>query len=329
MKPTNARILNRDGTIPADHWYQIEVKGTWPAGSFADGKPRKQLIDDQALQAILNRFQEDRATAGEDFPGILVDVDHLSHELDQKTEAYAWLQDVQIRNGDLYGRLDLTDLGEPAIKNKRLKFFSTEYDPEHCEPAGDGIVRPLRLAGLAFTNRPNNRGGKPISNRTGTEPGGEPKPDDTTKPMKPIAESLGLSADADEAAILAAITQLKSEVATAKTKDNEREADAIMNSLGKRIPEAARPHWREQLITNREAAKKSIELSFPEGSAPSGEKRIFNRDGAKSPDPVGGEGDDQKTSKRRELVNTIRNRDRCSHTDAWNAARSQAPELFN
>jgi hypothetical protein len=308
----NAKILNRTATIPEDGWYQIEVKGTWPAGTFADGKPRKQLIDDKAIESILNRFQEEKTAAGEDFPGILVDVDHLSHELDQKTEAYAWLQDLQIRNGQLHGKLDLTDLGEPAVRNKRLKFFSTEYDPADLEPAGDGIVRPLRLAGLAFTNRPNNRGGKPISNRKDdVRPGGEPTPNDDTKPtMKPIAEKLGLPADADEAAILNAITQLQSKVKDGEAKENERQADEILNTIGKNIPTEARSHWREQLITNREAAKKSIELSFP-AEAKRGEDRLFNRDKAKTPDAVErreNADDDAANAEANRKASAIRNR---------------------
>jgi hypothetical protein len=287
MKIHTASILNRDGSIPADGWHQIEVKGTWPAGTFPDGKPRKQLIDDKAIESILNRFQEEKAAAGEDFPGMLVDVDHLSHDPEQTTEAYAWLQDLQIRNGQLHGKLDLTDLGEPAVRNKRLKFFSTEYDPADLEPAGDGIVRPLRLAGLAFTNRPNNRGGKPISNRQEPGgPGGEPTPnDDTTPTMKSIAEKLGLSADADEPAILNAITQLQSKVKDGEAKENERQADEILNTIGKNIPKDALPHWREQLITNRETAKKSIELSFP-AEVKRGDERVFNRNNARTPENV-------------------------------------------
>lgn len=37
----NARIHNRDGQMPADHWYQIEVNGTFPAGKWQDA-PKPQ-----------------------------------------------------------------------------------------------------------------------------------------------------------------------------------------------------------------------------------------------------------------------------------------------
>jgi hypothetical protein len=274
-----AKILNRGGDIPADHWYHIEVSGTHPAGPG-----RRQLIDEKAVTSIVNRFNGEKAAAGDNFGGMLVDLDHRSHDLTQTTEAHAWLQDVEARAGQLWGRLDLTDLGEHAIRNKRVKWFSTEYDPEDVEPAGDGVVRPLRLSGLAFTNRPNNRGGKPISNRDGDVPDGEQTETETT--MQPIALKLGLPADADEAAILTKITSLMSELEAAKGKEAGAEADAIMNRLGSRVPESVRPMWREKLITNRQETEKLMEASFPGTQARKAEDKIFNRADAKQPATV-------------------------------------------
>ena len=160
MKATHAPILNRSGQIPKDGWYQIEVSGTHPAGKHADGRNRRQVIDDKAIESIVNRFNAEKAAAGEDWAGMLVDLDHLSHDLDNSTEAFAWLHEVEIRNRQLWGRLELTDLGEPAVRNKRVKFFSTEYDPADLEDLGNGDVRPLRLSGLAFTNVMNTLGSR-------------------------------------------------------------------------------------------------------------------------------------------------------------------------
>lgn len=278
MKP-NLLILNRDGLPPSDHWYQIEVTGTHPVG---DG--RRQVIDDTALQSIVNRFKQDAEQDG--FAGMLVDADHLSHDLENTTEALAWLKNLEIRNNQLYGQLELTDLGEAAVKGKRYKFFSTEYHPEDLEALPDKAVRPLRLAGLAFTNRPNNRGGQPISNRDGTLPPGETKPktETNTPPMKSIAEKLGLSAEATEAEILAAIETLQGKVTTAETQVAETEADAVMNRFGSRVPEASRAHWKQELVKNRASAEKLMEASFPVQVAAPG--RIFNRDGAAAPEPA-------------------------------------------
>jgi hypothetical protein len=303
-----ARILNRDGKLPDDGWFQIEVTGEHPV---VDG--RVQVIDDKAITSIVNRFAEEKEKAGENWAGLLVDADHLSHDLDKTTAALGWLVDVQNRDGQLFGKLDLTDLGEPAVKNKRFKFFSTEYAAADLENLGDGRVRPLRLAGLAFTNRPNNRGGKPISNRK-ENPGGEPTEHDTNQKMKPIAEALGLSADADEAAILNAITGLQSKVQAAEAKETEAKAEEILNTEGKHIPQSARESWKQQLIANRnnEATVTLIKNSFPEpAKEKEGEEKIFNRDKAKSPAPVEGQnqGKDGEAEKKaaaiRNRANTI------------------------
>lgn len=292
-----AKILNRSTEIPADHWYQIEVTGLHPAGPG-----RKQLIDQKAAESILNRFRADREAAGENWGGMLVDLDHRSHDLEHTTEAHAWLQDVEIRSGQLWGRLDLTDLGEHAIRNKRVKWFSTEYDPDDLEPAGDGVVRPLRLSGLAFTNRPNNRGGKPLSNRNGNEPGGDQKPQ-TEKHMQPIAEKLGLPADADEAAILAKLTEVMSQLETLKGKDAEAEAEVIMNRYGDRIPKEKRDDVKKRLITNRADTEAMLDL-LPEPEKKKAEERIFNRADAKQP-PAVSDGDKATANKK---ASAIRNR---------------------
>jgi Mu-like prophage I protein len=316
----NTPIYNRKNEAPADGWYQIEVSGTHPVG---DG--RRQVIDETALKSIVNRFQKEAEQ--ENFAGILVDADHLSHDLENPTAALAWLKEVDIRNGELHGRLELTDLGEQAVKGKRYKWFSTEYSAADLEALPDNAVRPLRLAGLAFTNRPNNKGAKPISNRDGTMPTGETTPNHNTntQTMKTIAEKLGLSAEATEADCLTAIEDLLKKVANMETKDAEAQADVILNRLGTRVPEAVRPQWREQLIANRAGAEKLMEASFPAKPA---EPRIFNREGAK-PAVAELKTADDKADAQAALVNQIRNRDRCTHTQAWDAARRESPEIFN
>jgi len=289
-----APIHNRDGNLPADHWYQIEVTGEHPAG-----KNRNQVIDQIALESIVNRFKAE--AADENFAGMLVDNDHLSHDLTQSTAALSWAKELAIRNGQLCARLEHTDLGDEAILNKRFKFFSTEYDPEDLEDLGNGRVRPLRLAGLAFTNRPNNRGGKPISNRN------DPAAETITPPnMQTIAQKLGLDPAASEADILAAIDALLAKQAAAESEKAEASADAIMNRMGKRIPEAVRPLWREKLITNREDTEKLMDASFPVVTVVTPPERIHNRTGATTPPPVGDGTSDAAEANKKAVA--IRNR---------------------
>ena len=139
-----ATILNRSQVIPTDGWYQIEVTGEHPAG---DG--RVQVIDEEAITSIINRFHAEKKEAGDSFAGMLVDRDHLSHDLDNETAAMAWVQDLANRDGQLHALLDLTTPGEAAVKGKVFKFFSTEYTAADLQDLGDGRVRPRRRGATA------------------------------------------------------------------------------------------------------------------------------------------------------------------------------------
>jgi phage I-like protein len=311
----NAQIYNREGKIPGDGWFQIEVSGEFPTG---DG--RTQVVDDTALESIVNRFHADRDAAGDGFAGLLVDPDHLSHDLDNNTEALAWVQDLEIRNSQLHARLDLTDLGDAAVKGKRYKFFSTEYDPDDQEALDGNRVRPLRLSGLAFTNRPRKRGAKPISNRDDESARLGNQDNNTTNDMKAIAERLGLPADAEESAILTAIDSLLA-------SQMDAEAEAIMNRHSERIPEEKRDEVKAELIKNRSAGLEMI-LGF-KPLVKEAQERIHNR-GGKSPEPVEARngGDDAREGERHELVQGIMNRQGCKFAQAWSIARQQNPGLF-
>ena len=328
IKPTikmKLPILNRSNAIPADGWYQIEVTGEHPASGN-----KVQVIDDVALTAIVNRFRKEKQEAGYTFAGMLVDRDHLSHDLEKETSAMAWVQDLDIRNGQLHAQLDLTTPGKQDVEGKVYKFFSTEYPAADLQDLGNGRVRPLRLGGLAFTNRPNNRGGKPISNREDNPNGGQQQTTDENKlkSMKNIAEKLGLPADADEATITKAITDLITKVAGLEKATQEAEADAVMNRMGERIPKDARPHWREQLITNRASTEKLLEASFPvQATAPA---RIHNRN-SQSPDPVektDGKDGANKADQQEACVRDIMNRNKCSYSQAFDQGMREKPDLF-
>jgi len=325
----NAPILNRATDPPADGWFQIEVSGENPVHGG-----RVQVIDDKAVDSIVNRFRAWRESLGEHFGGMLVDADHLSHDLDQRTEAMAWLMDVENRAGQLWGRLDLTGIGAQAIHNKAYKWFSTEYAAEDLEPLGGDRVRPLALGGLAFTNRPKIRGGRPIVNRDGAPtdpnpgelPAGQQQNQTDPTNMQAIAAKLGLSAEATEADILTAIDALL-------TQQADTAAEAVMNRFADRIPEDQRPAVKARLIANRELTEGMLELlPAPATAAAAATAPIHNRATAKDPDPVTDAAKpaaaDPHESARLELVQSIRNRDKCSFERAWDVARLSKPELF-
>jgi len=214
----NTLILNRDFKHPDDGWYMVESKGNHP--NRAAGVV--QVIDDEATQSIVNRFNAD-AAAGKLRHGheMLIDHEHFSDQPDQETRAYGWLQGLQNRDDGIYGQIRWTATGKAAVDGGDYRFFSTEYSPEDLKIVNDGktkSVRPLALAGLTLTNMNNNRGQKPITNREDPAPpnladadalaANQQKKDNQEK-MKNIALKLGLAAEASEEAILAGVTKLQ------------------------------------------------------------------------------------------------------------------------
>jgi phage I-like protein len=156
-------ILNREFQHPADGWYHIEPSGEHPNSAAGI----VQVIDAEACEKIVNRFNADaKAGALQHGHEMLIDHEHFSHDADKETLAFGWLTRLQNRADGIYGRVRWTATGKAAVDGGDYRFFSTEYDPQNLEALNPTktLVRPLAIAGLSLTNRPNNRGGKPITN---------------------------------------------------------------------------------------------------------------------------------------------------------------------
>lgn len=264
-------------------WLPIEVTGKHD--SLMGSEEIVEVIDKAAIDSMVREFWLDEADP--DFPGLLVDNDHLKFDQTQSTEAKAWVKRLENRGGTLHGLLEVTDVGADAIRNKRWKFFSTEYAPPHIEiigrdERGRPMVRPKRLDGLTLTNMPNHKGQKPITNRKAPEA----EQTQTTKPMNKTAlEKLGLDETATEEQVNARLDELIARAAKADEMEAGVEAEAILNRHAKRFPADDRGKWKDRLIKNREATEEilgdlpEIAEKKPEGRAP-----IFNRSTAKQPE---------------------------------------------
>ena len=170
-----ATILNREFQHPADGWYQIEVPGEHEnkAGGVV------QVIDGTAVASMVNRFNQEAdeysRKHGSPFSGMLIDHEHFKHDTDKESRAYGWLMRLQNRGGIPFGKIVWTATGKAATDGADYRFFSTEYDPQDLQVLNRGQkplrVRPVRLSGLTLTNSPNNKGGKPITNRVGDTKG--------------------------------------------------------------------------------------------------------------------------------------------------------------
>jgi phage I-like protein len=178
-----ARACNQplDGTPPPD-WIQLLPAG--PAITGSDG--RAWTLPDPA--ALLTQFTARNKP-------LVVDWEHSSeHRAPQGLDAPAagWINQLQSRNGAVWGKVEWTPKAAQQIAAKEYRFLS----PVFTYTKTDSRIVALVSAGL--TNQPN-------LNLTALNQ--EQSPMDLTA----ICAALGLDAGADIAAIVAAINALKSE----------------------------------------------------------------------------------------------------------------------
>ena len=149
-----------------DGWFHIAPHGTFPHPNGA-----LQVIDAEACEAMLGTFNEEARQPN--FPGLLVDFDHFSHDPAQPTTAAGWIGALEHRGDGLYAQIRWSDLGHQALTGGRYRLASPVWNRADCDqwtaPAPDGRdtvhLRPRRLDRLALTNDPNLPGLAPLSNR--------------------------------------------------------------------------------------------------------------------------------------------------------------------
>ena len=254
----NPKILNRDFKLPADDWYEVEV----PGEHFNSEANLLQVIDDQAIASIVNRFE--MLAADDGFPGLLIDRDHFSLDTSKESKAAGWAMKLRNRAGKLEAQIRWTSSGRADVEGGDYRFFSSVYDQDQVEELGKRTVknrkkpvravRPLQLDRLAITNDPNNKGQRPISNRdSGMKPDGDQPENQPT--MKKVNTLLGISDEASEDAAVAEISKIQNRASTAETAlaSIKKERDALLTHQVEADLDKFEP-----VITNRDAAKKAL-----------------------------------------------------------------------
>ena len=212
------------------------------------------------------------------FPGLLVDFDHASHDPAQPTTAAGWISALEPREDGLYAQIRWSDLGHQALTGGRYRLASPVWNRADCDawraPFGDERealhLRPRRLDRLALTNDPNLPGLVPLSNRREKGEGEREKGEDPD-PLSPpftlhpstfslsmnlrteILNHLRLAAAAGDGEIVEALRAQAAEIESLRNRcarlteaqadhDLERFADVITN----------RDVVRAQLLANRD-----------------------------------------------------------------------------
>jgi phage I-like protein len=252
-----------------DGWFHIAPLGTFPHPSGA-----RQVIDAEACAAMARTFAEEARQPN--FPGLLVDFDHASHDPAQPTTAAGWIAALDARGDGLYAQVRWSDLGHQALTGGRYRLASPVWNRADCDawtaPDGDGMealhLRPRRLDRLALTNDPNLPGLTPLSNRK--EDGGKKDELNFMNLRTEILNALRLPATAADGEVVDALRAQATEMESLRNRcarlteaqaehDLERFADVITN----------REVVRAQLLANRDGTLAVLgALRAPVATAP-------------------------------------------------------------
>lgn len=162
--------------LPKDGWIMLLPMGKFPGTlrTYAGGEETResidQVFDQQAIEAIAASWNARKSEMGANFPGMLVDYDHFSHDEDKPTGAAGWIEAVEIRQDGLWGLPRWSQDGRAKLEGGMYRLVSPVLSgfERVGEENGKKVLRPTVLERLALTNDPQLRGMPPVSNRAGT-----------------------------------------------------------------------------------------------------------------------------------------------------------------
>ena len=207
MNLARACNLPLDAALP--EWIHLLPSG--PQISGADGRTWT-LADPSAL---VQTFQT-RHTP------LVIDWEHASeHRAPQGLDAPAagWITQLDVRNGQLWGQVEWTARAGQQIQAREYRYLSPVFTYRKDSR------QIVALTSAALTNQPN-------LNLTALNQ------EQTPMDLTPILEALGLAAEADMPALLAAIADLQKKVESAKPPEEPAANRASLPSLEQFVPRA-------------------------------------------------------------------------------------------
>lgn len=216
---------------------QLAPFGDWP-NHDSKGNTIMQHVTPEAAGRLAANFETE----------ILVDLDHNS--IGGGTEAAAWVTDLRADpEQGLVGTFRFTDLGADAVTNRRYRFVSVAWTL-------DDNGEPSSIDSVALTNRPNLPVRPILNSRLSPACGGSAEPKKEIKNMEKLIELLGLSPDATEEDVIAAVTELRSRRDELETAAANAEAEEFAEENGDLVKDKCQ--LKNAYLANKELAKAMI-----------------------------------------------------------------------
>tara|TARA_B100000678_G_scaffold258338_1_gene237836 strand:+ start:2079 stop:3086 length:1008 start_codon:yes stop_codon:yes gene_type:complete len=200
-------------------------------------------------QRVLDVFEYNRKSAD-----LVVDYEHGQEKLasaGHSAPAAGWIKELEIRDGAIWGRVKWTDRAANHIRDGEYRYMSPVilYETESREIVG--------IKSVALVNQPN-LSLKALNRRDHNQ--------ETVVNLSKLREALGLSDDADETKIVAAVNSLKSERDVALNRSTTPDTSqyvpmATYNTALNRAQAA------EQKLAEHETASKETEIETAINSA--------------------------------------------------------------
>lgn len=346
-------FLNRAGdSFDPSGWFHLV-----PLGQFRISRDEKegqktikkfytQVVDEIAADRIVAAFAN-RLAANPDFK-LLIDFEHFSHDEGKSTEAACWITHMEKRADGVWAKGEWSDVGEAAIRNRRYRYLSPVWFQRQTEKISETHFRPVEVNDAGLTNKPNLGAAlTPFWNRAGDEPfngreAADTQPEQKNKMKEQLIALLGLPAEADEAAVLAAVQALKDtsekaagEAAPLKNRLSALETahkallgDAVAKELDANkdvIPEGQQGAWKNRLESDFTGTASLLRgLKRPE-SAKTPVHKAGAAAAAASKKTAGGEDDEHPFLNR---VQEIMTADKCTEAQAIDKAAATSPALY-
>ncbi|WP_178860812.1 phage protease [Thiomicrorhabdus cannonii] len=182
-------------------------------------------------QRIIQAFDANQA----DIPGDIEHATELKAPNGDPAPAIAWIKELEIRDGAVWGRVEWTEHGQELVTAKKYRYISPVFKYEK------GSMEIAQITSFGLTNNPNlfltalNQAQNPSQDQL-----------EDTMDLKALAKALGLPENASYEDILSAANRMKSEHQTALNQ-------AQNPSLDKFVPRADYSQMEQRALNAEQA----------------------------------------------------------------------------